>query len=50
MELVIGILIGLFTAGMVYLRRTAKLTKTTVDDKLLEAGEKVEPIVDKFAK
>lgn len=47
MELVIGIAIGLFTAGMVYLRHTAKLTKTKVDDKLLEAGEKIEPFVPK---
>ena len=31
---------------MTYLRATAKATKTTVDDKLLEAGEKIEPVVD----
>lgn len=37
--------LAVYAALMTYLRATAHRTKTTVDDKLLEIGEKVEPIV-----
>lgn len=46
METVIIVLLGIYSAAMTYLRFAAKKTKTTVDDKLLEAGEKIEPVVD----
>lgn len=42
----ITIILGIYAAVMTYLRLTAAKTKTTVDDKLLEAGEKIEPVVD----
>ena len=40
------ILLAVYSAVMTYLRMTASRTKTLVDDKLLEAGEKIEPLVD----
>ena len=50
MEIAIGIAIGLFLGGMAYLRATAKLTKTKLDDKALALGEKIEPFVKDKAK
>ena len=44
--LALGILIGSIAA----LKVIAPKTKTTVDDKLLSAAEKVEPYVEKFVK
>jgi len=40
------IIVSVYAAVMTYLRATAAKTKTTVDDKLLKAGEAVEPVVD----
>lgn len=44
--LVIGLLIG----GIAALKIIAPKTKTTVDDKILSAAEKVEPFVEKVLK
>jgi hypothetical protein len=46
METVLIVVLAAFSALMVYLRATASKTETQVDDKLLAAGEKVEPVVD----
>jgi hypothetical protein len=43
---VLIIVLAVYSAVMTYLRATASATKTTVDDKLLAAGETVEPVVD----
>ncbi len=43
---VITIVLAVYAAIMTYLKLAAPKTKNTVDDKLLEAGEKVEPIVE----
>lgn len=43
---VLTIILAVYAAAMTYLRLTAKATATPVDDKLLEVGEKVEPIVN----
>jgi len=43
---VITIVLAVYAAIMTYLKLTASKTKNTVDDKLLEVGEKVEPVVD----
>ena len=46
MDTVLVIALAVYAAVMTYLRATASKTKTTVDDKLLVVGEKVEPFVD----
>lgn len=43
---VIVIVLGIYAAAMTYLRATASKTKTDVDDKLLKAGEAVEPVIE----
>jgi len=45
MTTIVIVAIAAFMAGMGFLRVVAPLTKTKVDDKLLAAGEKVEPAV-----
>lgn len=46
METVIIVVLAAYSALMTYLRATASKTKTKVDDKMLAAGEKIEPLVD----
>ncbi len=46
METAIIIILGIYAAVMTYLRSTAAKTKSTVDDKVLEYGEKIEPVVE----
>lgn len=46
MSTVLIVVLAVYAAVMTYLRATAAATKTQVDDKLLAAGEKVQPIVD----
>lgn len=46
MTTAIVIILGVYAAVMTYLRATAAKTETKVDDKLLSAGEAVEPVVD----
>lgn len=43
---IIAIVLGVYAAAMTYLRATAKVTHTQVDDKLLALGEKAQAIVD----
>jgi len=43
---ILTIVLAVYAAAMTYLRLTAKKTENKVDDKMLEVGEKVEPIVD----
>jgi hypothetical protein len=40
------IVLGIYAAVMTYLRATASKTDTKVDDKLLAAGEAVEPVIE----
>lgn len=46
METVIIVILGIYAGVMTYLRATASKTVTLVDDKVLEVGEKVEPIIE----
>lgn len=43
---VLTIILAVYAAAMTYLRLTASKTATKVDDKMLEAGEKIGPVVD----
>jgi len=46
MEIILICILAAYSAAMTYLRLTAAKTATTVDDKVLAIGEKVEPVVD----
>lgn len=45
-DTIVVCVVAAFGAVMFYLRATAAKTKNKVDDRMLEVGEKVEPIVD----
>lgn len=44
--LIVTIVLAVYAAAMTYLKLTAAKTETKVDDKLLEVGEKIAPVVD----
>lgn len=46
METVVIVVLALYAAVMTYLRASAAKTATKLDDKALEYGEKIEPVVD----
>lgn len=46
MTTAIIVALAVYSAAMTYLKATASKTKTTVDDKILAAGEKILPIID----
>lgn len=50
MDLVIAVLAGVVAGVVAALRFIAPKTKTTADDKVLSAAEKVEPITSELAK
>lgn len=43
---ILTIILAVYAAAMTYLKLTAAKTETKVDDKMLEVGEKVAPIID----
>jgi hypothetical protein len=43
---ILTIILAVYAALMTYLKLTAAKTETKVDDKILEVGEKVAPIVE----
>ncbi len=50
MELAIAVAVGLFIGAVAALRYIAPRTKNTVDDAVLAAAEKVEPVVEMLKK
>jgi hypothetical protein len=46
MSTVLVVLLAVYAAAMTILRVVAPKTETKVDDKLLAAGEAVEPVID----
>lgn len=43
---ILTIILAVYAAAMTYLKLTASKTETKVDDKMLEVGEKIAPVVD----